>query len=703
MPTLKTQAEPSPKTPPIAMTLQSPVRYLKGVGPEKQKILSRLDLNLFSDLFYFFPRRYEKRFPIKKIAELRFADKECVAGTVIRSSFVRQRGGRGFFKVVISDGAQNLEAIFYHQSYLTTVFPLKSYALFFGKAEKNASLVRMIHPEYEVFPEAAPKTMIHTGRWTPVYPLTEDLSQKSIRQILYRTVHEWGTLIRETLGTGIRKRFALMELSKAFREIHFPSGLEGLRHAYQRLVFDEFLVLELLLEMKKARLRKENRDLLHQDRETELERWEQSLPFALTEGQENALDSIVQDMKSGHPMNRLVQGDVGSGKTAVAAGALFFTVMNGFQGALMAPTEVLAQQLYFQMRQFSEAHGIVCGYLSQSVEGSEKEKTVRGIASGEIQVVIGTHALIGEKIIFKRLGLAIVDEQHKFGVFQRKALKEKGFSGAHFLLMTATPIPRTLSMTLYGDMDISVIAERPQGRQPVKTYWVGDEKREAVYRWVDTLIAEGGQIYVVCPQIDSDASEKIKNVHASFEKMKEIFPNRHLSLLHGRMKGSEKKKIMQAFKERKSDILVSTVVLEVGVDVPNARCILIENAERFGLAQLHQLRGRVGRGSEESYCILFSEAMGAETAERLSAFESMDSGFEIAEKDLKQRGAGEFFGQKQHGLPQLRIGDLSKDAVLLVKAKEEARRIVELDPQLLRSENRLLKQMVLDQSSFWVK
>jgi ATP-dependent DNA helicase RecG len=685
---LKTQADP-PK-----LTRRTSIRYLKGVGPEKQKILARLGLATISDLYYFFPRRYEKRFPIKKIAELSFTGKECVAGEITRSAFVRRRGGRGFFKVVVSDGKQSLEVIFYHQAYLASVFPLKSRALFYGKAEMNASQIRMIHPEYEVFQGDVPKETVHTGRWTPVYPLTEDLSQKTIRQILYRTIHECEGLIREGLGPDLRKRHSLAGLPWAFREIHFPSGLSALHRAYERLVFDEFFALELMLQMKRAELRKENKDLAHGDGETEFSQWRATLPFKLTAGQQKALDEIRSDMKSGRPMNRLIQGDVGSGKTVVAAGALFFTVKNGFQGALMAPTEVLAQQLYFQMRQLLEASNIVCGYLSQSIDDAEKEKTLRAVASGEIQVAVGTHALIGEKTHFRRLGLAIVDEQHKFGVFQRKALKEKGFSSAHFLLMTATPIPRTLSMTLYGDMDVSVIAERPPGRLSVKTYWVGNEKREAVYRWLDALIGEGAQAYVVCPQIDSDASGVTKNAVESYERLSKIFPQRRLSLLHGRMKNAEKNKIMQAFREKQSDILVATVVVEVGMDVPNARCILIENAEQFGLAQLHQLRGRVGRGTAESYCILFSESEGAGAAQRLSAFESMDSGFEIAEEDLEQRGAGEFFGQKQHGLPGLRIGDLSKDRAILMGAKEEARRTVESDARLEFPEHRLLKQMV---------
>ena len=687
-------AEPKIQAKPLKPGLGTSVRYLKGVGPEKQKILARLGLSVLSDIFYFFPRRYEKRFPVKKVNQLVFADKECVSGTVTSSSFVRRRGAGGFYRVRISDGEESLEAIFYRQSYLSSVFPLKSKVLFYGKAEKNGAQVRMIHPEYEVFENEAPKETVHTGRWTPVYPLTEDLSQKGIRQLVYRVVDEFRGLAPDPLDPALRKRHALADLSQAFRGIHFPVDLDGLKKAYERLVFDEFLALELLMEMKKREIRKENKELLHADARGELDRWTGSLPFELTAGQKAAIEAIASDMKSGRPMNRLVQGDVGSGKTAVAAAALLFTVTNGFQGALMAPTEVLAQQLYFQMRQLLEGRGITVGYLSQSLEAAEKERTLSDIASGVVQVTVGTHALLGERVRFKRLGLAIVDEQHKFGVFQRKALKEKGFSGAHFLLMTATPIPRTLSMTLYGDMDVSVIAERPAGREPVKTYWVGEEKRQDVYRWLDTLIGAGAQAFVVCPQIDAGKEEEGSNAVESFKRLLKVFPHRRLALLHGRMKSAEKKKAMQDFKEKRADILVSTVVVEVGVDVPNARLMLIESAEQFGLAQLHQLRGRVGRGKEESYCVVFSESANPETVQRLSAFEEMHSGFDIAEKDLEQRGSGEFFGEKQHGLPRLRIGDLSKDAGLLRKAREEARRLVEGDARLELKQNRFLKRMV---------
>ncbi len=674
-------------------TLRSSVRYLKGVGPEKQKILARLGLEVLGDLFYLFPRRYEKRFPVKKIRELKFADKECVEGRVLGGSFVRRRG-LGFYRVRVSDGDGALEAVYYNQPWLSTVFREGARVFLYGKAEKEGPRLRMVHPEYEVAEGEAPTETVHTGRWTPVYPLTEDLSQKALRQLVWRVTREHADLARETLPSETCRRHSLIGIAEALRGIHFPPDTKTLARAYERLVFDEFFALELLMEMKKAAARRENEKLLHEGGEESLARWVSSLPFELTAGQRAALDAAVRDMTSGRPMNRLVQGDVGSGKTAVAAGALYFTAMNGFQGALMAPTEVLAQQLYFEMRRFLEPHGLAVGYLAQGLDAASKEKALARLASGDIHVAVGTHALLGEKVCFRRLGLAIVDEQHKFGVFQRQALKEKGLAGSHFLLMTATPIPRTLSMTLYGDMDVSTIVERPAGRRPVRTYWVGEEKRAGVYRWLDAFIGEGAQAYVVCPKIDAGADERGKNAASTFERLKKTFPDRRLALLHGRMKPAEKKKAMEDFKAGRADILVSTVVIEVGVDVPSARCILIESAEEFGLAQLHQLRGRVGRGSEESYCVLFSESANAETAERLSAFEDIDSGFDIAEKDLEQRGAGEVFGEKQHGVLPLRIGDLVRDRALLERAKEEARRFVEADPLLESAPNRELKRLL---------
>ena len=593
-----------------------------------------------------------------------------------------------------------LHVLFYNQPYLANVFQPGKKVLFYGKAEKNGGHAQMVHPEYDLCEDGSVQDAVHAGRWTPVYPLTEDLSQKTIRQLLYRVLHDNLFLLEETLPAVLRNRQALAALRDSVRGIHFPSDLEELRRSYRRLVFDEFLVLELAIEMKKAKLQKENYSLSHLSGQAEIERWSNALDFELTPAQKNAMTDIMNDMKSGRTMHRLLQGDVGSGKTVVAAAALYFTALNGFQGALMAPTEVLAQQLYFQMTRFLTPFGIRAAYLAQSVEGPEIEKILQELADGQIQVAVGTHALIGENVRFRNLGLAVVDEQHKFGVFQRSALKMKGLDSAsgvptHFLLMTATPIPRTLAMTVFGDMEVSVIHEQPKGRLPVRTLWVEEMRRESVYHWLDGFVAEGAQAFVICPLVDKSQAvrpDTRKSAEEMFERIRATFPNRTVGLLHGSLKAAEKQKIMHAFKEGRTQILVSTVVVEVGVDVPNARCLIIENADRFGLAQLHQLRGRVGRGSGESYCILFSESTNTETVERLSAFEKMHSGFDIAEKDLEQRGAGEYLGAKQHGLPAFRIGDLVKDRNIFLSARYEAKKIIAKDECMEKAEHRALKR-----------
>ncbi|MBI4353512.1 MAG: ATP-dependent DNA helicase RecG [Candidatus Omnitrophica bacterium] len=689
------------------ITLRTPLRYLKGVGPERYRVLMKLGLYVLADAFYFFPRRYEDRAPIKTVSELGDGEKQCVEGVVAGLGLIRIRNGRSIFRVVLSDGKGVLFALWFNQPYLAKVFMPKSRVIFYGKAERQGRHLQMVHPEYEMVPEGeGPKERIHSGRIAPIYPLTQELHQKSIRQLLFHIVREQSFLLADFLPAGLRKRQGLADTLFAFREIHFPGDFSRLERAYERLVFDEFFLMQTAVQMKKKEMETRNEALSHKGGKEEIGRWIGGLEFSLTAGQRQAIQDILSDMKRDRPMNRLVQGDVGSGKTVVAAAALFFTAANSFQGALMAPTEVLAQQHYFNLCELLEPFGITCGYLAQSLSEDKREEALQGIAEGRIQVVVGTHALIQERVRFARLGLAVVDEQHKFGVFQRANLKEKMAGSAHFLLLTATPIPRTLAMTLYGDLDISTIAERPKDRRPVRTFWVGEDRRTEVYALLDKLLAEGRQAYVLCPLVQAQSAERkaqsveaeasLKSVAAVHRELSEIFAHRKVGILHGRMKADEKKKVMQDFKERRIELLVSTVVIEVGIDVPNAVMMIVENAERFGLAQLHQLRGRVGRGSEESFCVLFSESSSPETVERLSAFEETESGFEIAEKDLGLRGGGDILGERQHGLPKLRIGDLVKDMAILERAKDEAKRVVGEDPKLGRPEHRLLKRALVE-------
>ncbi len=673
------------------ISLASSLRYIKGVGPERYKLLAQLGLQTFEDALHFFPRRYEDRTAVRKIRDLTLGDKECVLGTVVSRGVIRGRG-QLIFRAVISDGTHTLFASWFGQPYLSGVFLPKSRVILYGKAEQFGKHIQMFHPEYEILKEEADPPTVHSGRLVPIYPLTEDLSQKSLRQLLFVVSQKISALLRDPLTPEMRKKWALRERVWAVKEIHFPSDLRAQKEAYARLVFDEFFAVQLLIQRRRRRLDQKSPAIVHARGEEAVEEWTKCLEFELTSGQKAAIRDILADMRRDRAMTRLVQGDVGSGKTVVAAAGLLFTVTNGFQGALMAPTEVLAQQHFLNLSRMLEPLGIEVGYLGQGMPPEERRKTLEGIASGSVRIAVGTHALIQKEVHFKNLGLAIADEQHKFGTFQRAALKEKSTGRApHFLLMTATPIPRTLAGTLYGELDISTIDELPKDRRPIRTLWVNDEKRGEIYRFVDGLISEGRQAYVVCPAVDRSKAGTLKNVADTHKELSRIFGSRKVAFLHGRMKTEAKKKLMADFKAGASQILVSTVVIEVGVDVPNACVMIVENAERFGLAQLHQLRGRVGRGQWDSFCVLFSETRDMDAIERLSHFERTQSGFEIAEKDLELRGGGDLVGRRQHGLPELRIGDLAKDLDILVKARQAAMELAQKDPELARPEHRLLK------------
>ncbi len=682
------------------LTLKSPLRYLKGVGPERHKVLQRLGLETVEDLFYFFPRRYEDRGPVRAIRELVPGEKGCTQGVIASSGLVRTRYGQVIFRAAVRDVGGMLQALWFNQAYLGKILVPRARVILYGRAETNGRTgVRMVHPEYEVLsPGTDPSGSIHSGRIVPIYPLTEDLSQKGLRQLVFHLLERHEALLADALPEGTRRRLELVDLRRAMRRVHFPDSESAREAAYRRLVLEEFLLLQLAVQAKRAQLRAREAAFTPRGGDREVEAFLGSLDFEPTPGQLRAVREIVADMKKGRPMGRLVQGDVGSGKTVVAAAALAFTAANGFQAALMAPTEVLAQQLYVNLTRFLEPFSMRCGYLAQGLPPAERARTLEEVASGRIQVAVGTHALIQREVRFKRLGLVVIDEQHKFGVFQRAGLKEKASGGVepHLLLLTATPIPRTLALTLYGDLDISAITEMPKGRRPVRTFWVGEPKRAEVYRMIEGLLAAGRQGYVICPLIREGTALTAKSALAAHGELTRIFASRKVGLLHGRLNAAQKKKVMEDFREGRIELLVSTVVIEVGVDVPNATFMVIENAERFGLSQLHQLRGRVGRGAEESFCVLFSEASGDESAERLEAFESLESGFDLAEKDLELRGAGDLAGRRQHGAASLRIGDLARDAELLVAARDEAARILGADARLVAPEHAALRRALND-------
>lgn len=679
----------------VVPTLNSSLQYLKGVGPERHKLLKKIGLETIGDALNYFPRRYEDRRLVREVSEADAGDRECVRGTVMSRSVARMKDGRSLVRAVVSDGKEVLFVSWFNQPYLLKMLEPKTPVILCGRLERQGGRKVMVHPEHEFLKTEEPP--IHSGRIVPVYPLTEDVSQKGLRQLLYRLSRQAAGLAVDALPRPLRSREGLEPLSRALAQIHFPDDDEALERARNRLAFDEFFSMQLALQLRRRRLRKQDERVVHSGGRQAVERFLETLEFELTDGQRAAVERILADMAADRPMGRLVQGDVGSGKTVVAAAAIVFTAANGFQGALMAPTEVLAQQHYHGLVRLLEPLGVRCVYLTQGLSAEERARRKAELADGTAQVAVGTHALIQSDVRFSRLGLAVIDEQHKFGVLQREALLQRGGFQPHFLLLTATPIPRTLAMTLYGDLDVSVIREMPEGRKPVKTFWVGSSKRADVYSLLESELAAGRQGYVICPLIEEGSGPSaLRAAGRVSAELSELLGHRRVGLLHGRMSAPEKKKVMEDFRERKLDVLVSTVVIEVGVNVPNATMMIVENAERFGLAQLHQLRGRVGRGSQEATCVLFSDSESPETAERLGALEETSDGFEVARRDLALRGAGELAGRRQHGMPELKLGDYVRDAALLERARALAEALLEEDPELARAEHRLLRRAIAE-------
>ena len=672
--------------------LMTPVRYLKGVGPKKSESLGRIGINNVEDILYYLPARYEDRSNFTKIKDLKMGEHQAVVGEIITAGLRRAKSGIPIFQIAITDRTGFIHAVWFNQPYLKDYFKKGVRVVLYGKVELHEK-PQITQPEYEIL-KTDEVDSINMGRIVPIYPATSELTQKYLRGLAFIAVDKYSRGFEENLPTYIIARDRMVDIKFAIRNIHFPATFANLEKAYRRIVFEEFFMLQLALALRKKRLKIEDAGLSHEIDGELAQAFKQSLPFELTEGQKKAFFDIERDMSSGKAMNRLLEGDVGSGKTLVAAYALTLTVQNGFQGVIMAPTEVLARQHFIVLSELLMPLGINVALLVGGIDPAAKKRIYSEIKDGKVNVVVGTHAIIQELVGFNRLGLAVIDEQHKFGVTQRAILKDKGRS-PHVLLMTATPIPRTLALTVYGDLDISVMRQLPKGRKPIVTYLVEEERRGEVYNFVREEIEKGRQAYVVCPLIDESAkSAKLKAKSASemYETLKnEEFKNFEVGLLHGRMSSKEKDKVMKDFKKGAIQVLVSTIVIEVGIDVPNASVILIENADRFGLAQLHQLRGRVGRGSHESYCILLANPGSDEAAQRLKAIEGTLDGFQVAEADLNIRGPGEFFGTKQHGLPEIRFGNILKDFDLMELARKEAFTLVARDPFLREEHHRPLR------------
>ncbi|MFA6142304.1 MAG: ATP-dependent DNA helicase RecG [Candidatus Omnitrophota bacterium] len=672
--------------------LNIPVRYFKGVGPKKAELLARLGMQNVLDILFYLPARYEDRSKLTPIKELIPGESHTIQGEIVTVNGRIAKSGISLFQAEIKDASGSVRAVWFNQPYLKDYFRKGVQVVLYGKAEMHDKL-QLTQPEYEIL-KGDETDSVHMGRIVPIYALTSGIGQRYIRSLVFQAVAKYCRCLKEALPTYILAREKLVDIRFAVNNIHFPTVFENLEKAYRRIVFEEFFMLQLALAIKKKDVKTKETSPGHKVDGEIQKAFRDSLPFELTDAQNKAIADIERDMSGTRPMNRLLEGDVGSGKTIVASYALMLTVGNHFQGVLMAPTEVLARQHFIGLSELLMPLGINVVLLIGGIDQKSKESIYSRIKSGDVDIVVGTHAVIQEAVEFKRLGLAVIDEQHKFGVTQRSAMKQKGFS-PHILVMTATPIPRTLALTVYGDLDISVIKQLPKGRKPIATYWIEEEKRANAYNFIKEEIRKGRQAYVVCPLIESQGEGRV-GAEELFKKLKsEIFTDFKVGLLHGRMTSSEKDKAMKNFKNGKTDILVSTVVIEVGIDVPNATVMLIENADRFGLAQLHQLRGRIGRGVHESYCILLADPKTEDARKRLETIEDTLDGFQIAEADLNIRGPGEFFGTRQHGLPEIRFGNILKDFAIMERARTEAFDLIAKDPDLREEHHKLLKDALL--------
>lgn len=657
--------------------LQTDVRYIKGIGEQRAKALSRLKIFTLRDLISYFPRRYEDRTQTCRIAELRPEETACVAAMVAAAPQLSHvRRGLDLVKLRAVDETGVLDVTFFNQTWLKNNLKEGETYVFFGKAEGTMPRRQMTNPIVE--PENRHE---FTGRIVPVYPLTAGVSQLILSRSVRQGLEACGTILPDVLPDEIRQSHALCRIGYAYENIHFPENQEALEIARRRLAFEELFLFTIGLK----RLRSgRNKVSVPPCSPVDMGKFYAALPFQLTGAQRRCVKEAVGDMLAGHAMNRLCQGDVGSGKTMVAAACVYFMAQNGRQAALMAPTEILAQQHFESLAPLMASLGIRCALLTGSTKGKARKELLTQLKTGEIDFLIGTHALISQDVEYADLGLVVTDEQHRFGVGQRAALSAKGKS-PHMLVMSATPIPRTLALILYGDLDVSVLDELPPGRQAIDTFAVPGSYHSRIYAFLRKQAEEGRQSYIVCPLVDEngDLSDERKAVTEYARNLQEkIFPDLRVACVHGRMKPREKDAVMSAFSAGETDILVSTTVIEVGVDVPNATVMVIENAERFGLSQLHQLRGRVGRGTHKSYCILISDSRSEETRRRLKIMTQTGDGFKIAEADLRLRGPGDFFGQRQHGLPGLKIADLGCDTLLLQEAQAAAEGLLQRDPEL---------------------
>ena len=670
------------------MDLLKDVKYIKGVGPNRVKLLNKLGIFTLKDLITYYPRTYEDRSISKNIYECVDGEETTIEGIACSRVSEVRLPRKTMQKLIVRDETMTAMITWFNQPYLKTKFEQGKRYRFYGKISNKYGKIEMVSP---VFDEAG-KTQ-NTGRIVPIYPLTYQLSQNTLRKIMENAIMEVKGSLKELLPEEILKKNNLYGINEAIVSIHFPKDLEDYKKARTRLVFEELLSTQLaLLVLKNNYLTEE--DGIEFDKNVKISDVINQFPFKLTKAQLRVLEEIESDMERKRPMNRLLQGDVGSGKTAVAMCAAYKAVKSGYQAAVMAPTAILATQHLENFNNILKKLDIKCELLISGITKKKKTELLERLKNGDIDILIGTHALIEENVEFKNLGLVVTDEQHRFGVKQRTRIAEKG-DNPDILVMSATPIPRTLALILYGDLDISIIDELPPNRKKIETFAVSKKLEERVNGFIQKQIEEGRQAYIVCPLVEENEEMDLQSVINLCEKYKkDIFPQYRVEYIHGKMRPKEKDEIMLAFKEHKIDILISTTVIEVGVDVPNANIMVIEDAQRFGLAQLHQLRGRVGRGEYQSYCILKYEGKSDTVRKRMKVMCDTNDGFIISEKDLELRGSGDFFGTMQHGLPEFKIANLFEDMPILQQVQKVAQKIVIEDPKL--EKNIQLKSLVDD-------
>jgi len=685
-------------------SLDDPIQFIKGVGPKKALLLQKLQLKAIEDLLYFLPFRYEDRSQLKTISDLIPDEFATFIAEVLSSGTIYMGRRKRVFEVIFQDETGTTRAKFFrfNETNMMKKFQTGEKLIIFGKPTVNKrNQLEIVHPDTERITDET-TVPLEIGKIVPVYHTTEGLHQKSIRNILNNVLEKYLPLVEEVIPEDLLIRHKFLSRSEAFNQVHFPASesytakdlAKFKTPAQKRLIFEELFLIQTGLAFKKKHAGKIQTGTAFKTRGDLIKRFIKLLPFQLTKAQKRVLADIMEDLEKEKPMNRLIQGDVGCGKTIVALITLFTGVDNEKQTALMVPTEILAEQHYLNIRPYCDALGIELALVTGTLKGKEREAVYQDIESGKTRITIGTHSLVQKEIKFKNLGLAVVDEQHRFGVLQREALGKKG-NNPHLLIMTATPIPRSLALTIYGDMDVSLLDEFPPGRQLITTQVFYEKQQDKAYELMESQIKLGRQAFVVCPLIEESELMDLKAAVTIFESIQERFPELSVCLIHGKLKKEERQKIMARFLKKEIKVLVSTTVIEVGIDIPNATVMIIEHAERFGLAQLHQLRGRVGRGKHASHCLLVSYfPISEEGKARMRAMQTSRDGFDIAEEDLKIRGPGDFMGTRQSGLPILKIANLIRDIKILDVARKEAFALIDRDPNLENSENQPLKNAV---------